>query len=119
MGEGLPIVISLGTVLTLLVTFRSGVGFLPKLFAWLLLAWLSYFYWAEIYVFYAGFSQVGLKTGFVKAAERLFAALPVVFFALILVAFLITSARDSARVLWLLFSLSFIATVAKFMLLLL
>ena len=116
MGEGIPVIISLAAVVTLLVTFRSGVGLIPKLIAWLLLAWLLYFYWVEISVFYTKFSQVGLKMGVSKAAERLFTALPIVFFVLMFAAFFINSAKDSARVLWMLFSLGLIAIISKLIL---
>lgn len=113
MATGIATALALGALALVFLTFRAGLPLSRKIMGWLTLAGLAYFYYPELL---SAYKIIG--GGDYKAIARDFAstmqiALPALAFALLVVAFLVSSALDAGKILLFLFLLFACATGLK------
>jgi hypothetical protein len=113
MATGIATALALGTLALVFLTFRAGLPLSRKLLGWLTIAGLAYFYFPELLSGYKIISGGDFKTIAKEFAGTMQIALPALAFALLIVAFLVSSALDAGKVLLLLFLVFACATAAK------
>ena len=113
MATGIATALALGALALLLLTFRVGLPVSRKIMGWLTLAGLAYFYSAELTTAYKNVSSGDYKAIARDFAGTLQIALPALAFALLCVAFLVSSAFDAGKILLFLFILFVAATAVK------
>lgn len=114
MGAGIAATLILAALALVMLTFRSGVGLYKKLLGWLTLAGLGYFYQHELLSFYRqATAGVDYKTSLKDFVNLVQVSLPALAFASFWMAFLVTSAMDSGKILIFLFVIFVLSAAAK------
>ncbi len=113
MATGIATALTLGALALVFLTFRAGLPLSRKIMGWLTLAGLAYFYSAELMTAYKIASSGDYKAIARDFAGTLQISLPALAFALLLVAFLVSSAFDAGKILLFLFILFVCATAVK------
>lgn len=113
MATGIATSLVLGALALVLLTFRAGLPLSRKIMGWLTLAGLTYFYSAELMVAYKSVSGGDYKSIAKEFASTLQIALPALAFAMLVIAFLVSSAFDAGKILLFLFLIFLASTAAK------
>lgn len=113
MAAGISTGLVLAALSMLLVTFRQGVLFYQKLLGWLTVFALCWFYRTELIFAYGQILSGNYKLFANEFVSLVQIALPIVAFFALSVAFFVTSAIDSGRILFWLFILFATTTIAK------
>ena len=113
MATGIATALVLAALALVLLTFRTGLPLSRKIMGWLTLAGLAYFYSAELMIAYKTVSGGEYKTIAKEFAGTLQIALPALAFAMLAVAFLVSSALDAGKILLFFFLIFLAATAVK------
>ncbi|AFM12201.1 hypothetical protein [Turneriella parva] len=113
MATGIATSLALGALALILLTFRTGLPLSRKILGWLTLCGLAYFYSAELMIAYKTVSGGEYKTIAKEFASTLQIALPALAFAMLAVAFLVSSAFDAGKIMLFLFLIFLAATAVK------
>lgn len=113
MATGIATALVLAALALVMLTFRTGLPLSRKLMGWLTLAGLAYFYSAELLMAYKTVSGGDYKSIAKEFAGTLQIALPALAFAMLSVAFLVSSAFDAGKILLFMFIIFVAATAVK------
>lgn len=114
MGAGIAAALVLAGVSLVMLTFRSGIDFYKKILGWLTLAGLGYFYQNELITVYRQISTgMDYKSALKDFVNLVQVSLPALAFALLWMAFIVSSAMDAGKILVFLFVVFILSAAAK------